>query len=217
MLEPRKQLPPSYRVVLDWLCRQPARVFDFADVADALKMKRGEIEKIIGELRHQRWGAPLALVGPGNIRLRPRHAFLPHDSKFRAGFPPVEAPSNDVPEHSTIIAMKRAEEEAKAEAARAAADERKIREERGAVWADYQARKKAAREKAEAEKPKKGEDPRFRSGFAEQNDPIGVPAAPLAPSAALPKKLELPNALQEIADGQPPAPTYKKKDAKGGK
>jgi len=88
----QSKIRPEYRTVLDWLCRQPARVYDFSEIADALKLKRGFVEKAIESLRHQRSGCILSVVGPFGEPLRSRHAYLPKDAPIRKEYPPLEHP-----------------------------------------------------------------------------------------------------------------------------
>ncbi len=88
----QSKLKPEYRAVLDWICRQPSRVYDFTEIADALKLKRGFVENAIATLKHQRHGSILAVQGPFGDALRSRHAYLPKDAPIRAEYAPLEHP-----------------------------------------------------------------------------------------------------------------------------
>lgn len=206
-----KPLPPQHRIVLDWLCRQPAQVFDFADVADQLKMKRGEIEKVIGDLRHQRFGALLALRGPDGLKLRDRHAYLPHASPARAGYAPVPELPATAAEHPTITAMKKAQVEAKEQAARAEVERKAEIAQRGAIHEAFRKRKLDARAKV-VESRRAELDHRYHTGYAE---PLGpAPVAPPVPSAvAAPVAVAAPAPLL-VEEPLAPTVAYKKKGPK---
>jgi hypothetical protein len=88
----RSKIKPEYRAVLDWICRQPARVYDFSEIAEALKLKRGFVEKALTELKHQRCGCILSVVGPFGEPLRSRHAYLPASAPIRKEYPALEHP-----------------------------------------------------------------------------------------------------------------------------
>jgi hypothetical protein len=194
-----RPLPPQHRIVLDWLCRQPAMVHDFADVADALNMKRGEIEKCIADLKHQTYGAPLKLFGPDGFKLRPRHAYLPHESPARREYPPVPEVPPDVAEHPTIVAMRNAVVEEQTRLRDEAAGRTERIAARGAVAEAYRQRKLDARAKAAAAKLASTDD-RYRTGFAEP--PLGgmapSSAAPLAPSSLPSSTAAAPIALPAV-------------------
>ena len=188
MPEPVKPFPPQHRVVLDWLCRQPASVHDFADVADAVKIKRGEMEQIFADLRHQRWGAPLALRGPDGIKLRPRHAYLPPDSPARKGYPAPPAAPIEHKEHPTITAMRIAVEE---ERVRKETEERvRLAEiaERGEVAAGYRQRKNEARAAAKVAADDAPKPERFVTGYSPpQPEVVKVAPKPAVSSAPAPE------------------------------
>lgn len=198
---PTKPLPPIHLVVLDWLCKQPAKVYDFADVAEALNLKRGEVENVIGDLQHQRFGALLATMTPNGMRLRRRHAYLPAKSPARTGYPPVEDVPAEAFTHPTLLATERAKKEALEAAARAVIEEQKTLFSRAEAHGMYRKRKLDAREKAKAENPPKPLPERFVTGMVTLGPPAPSPTdAPDAPSA-----------LIEPPPESPPA-TYKKKD-----
>jgi|GEM_PF-2941136 len=164
MREPLKPLQPQHQIVLDWLCRQPAKVWDFAEVADATKIKRGDMEGIITDLRHQHHGSILSTTGPDGGKLRPRHAYLPASSKHRSRYPAVAPVPADAVEHPTIVAMRTAERE---ERERIAGEERERRAriaDRGEVHEQYRARKEEAR--ARAALNAKAPPDRFVTGYS---------------------------------------------------
>lgn len=210
-----KDLPADHRIVLDWLCRQPARVFDFVEVSDACKIKRGKVEIVLRDLQHQRFGAVLKLQTPDGLPLRSRHAFLPAGSEARKGYPAVEPFAPSGAEHPTIVAMRRAAEE-RAEAQRLIDEERrKEGEERLRSHATYVRQKDAAREKAAAEKPKRDPTGREFTGYA-VTEPLGPAAAAgnKAPSSAAPVLVPAPAAVvapATVESDAAPAPVYKKK------
>lgn len=216
-----KDLPADHRIVLDWLCRQPARVFDFVEVADATKLKRGKIEIVLRDLQHQRFGAVLKLQTPDGLPLRSRHAFLPAGSEARKGYPACAPFTPSGAEHPTIIAMRKAAEE-RAEAQKLIDEERKKEgEERARSHATYVRQKDAARAKAAAEKPKRDPTGREFTGYATNPEPLGPAAA--AGNAAPPSIAPLlvpttpPPAVAAVpsTDTEPVthalAPVYKKK------
>ena len=88
----KSKLEPEHRTVLDWLCRQPARVFDFSEVADAIGVKRSLVESAIMALRNPRLGGHLSGIGPDALPLRERYAFLPAHAPIRKEFPPLKHP-----------------------------------------------------------------------------------------------------------------------------
>lgn len=207
----KKDLPANHRIVLDWLCRQPARVFDFVEVADACKIKRGKVEVVLRDLQHQRFGAPLKLADPNGLPLRARHAYLPADAPARAGYPPV--PKADVPvvEHPTVIAMRKAAEERAAVAAKQAAEAAAEGAERVRTHAAYKKAKQTAREKAATEKPRRTAEGRDVTGYALPTQPLGPSAA--APSATAPAAIA-PKARKAAPAGDTASPaSYKKATA----
>lgn len=94
------------RLVLQWLCKQPAQVFDFSDVADGVKLKRGIVQQAINELRTGRTGDHLKAIGPDGLRLRARHAYLPATSPERSNYPALEHPTVGVAEHPSVVALR---------------------------------------------------------------------------------------------------------------
>lgn len=109
MARPQRKTSPlsnDARVVLDALCKQPARIFDFTEVAVLAKVKRPVAEAAIRELRHQRYGAHLADVGPDGLRLRSRFAYLPVDAAARAGYGKLEHPDKVQAEHPAVSAQR---------------------------------------------------------------------------------------------------------------
>lgn len=82
----------EHRAVLDWLARRPAQVFDFAEVAREMNIKRGVAEEAIIALKHPRNGAHLIGVGPDGTQLRARHAYLPPHADIRKDYPAMEHP-----------------------------------------------------------------------------------------------------------------------------
>lgn len=176
----KKPLPADHRVLLDWLCRQPARVFDFTEVADGTKMKRGEVEKVLRDLRHQRFGAVLADKGPDGFSLRPRFAYLPAKSKAREGYPAVTDTTVEGVEHPALTAAKNAH---KAEQERLAEEAKKRSEEGrriGAVAANYKKAKADAREKAAANAAPRTKLPREVTGQIYVPEGSGVLGPPLS-------------------------------------
>lgn len=212
-----KDLPADHRIVLDWLCRQPARVFDFVEVADATKIKRGKIEIVLRDLQHQRFGAILKLQTPDGLPLRSRHAFLPAGSEARKGYPTCAPFEPSGAEHPTIVAMRKATEE-RAEAQRLVDEERKKEgEERARSHATYVRQKDAAREKAAAEKPKRDPTGREFTGYA-TTEPLGPAAAAgnKAASSIAPTLAPTLAPAAPVDTENPPvthvlAPVYKKK------
>lgn len=178
----RKPLPPDHRIVLDWLAKQPAKVFDFADIAEALKMKRGKVEDVIVDLKHQRFGAPLALVAPDGTRLRARHAFLPHDSVARTGYAPVEPADDTAAEHPTLVEQRRAREEQARKDEEAREEARLAGLARAEAHHGYRKRKLEAREKAADETPRRGDH--FVTGYSEVAPLGGDTVDPNAPTTA---------------------------------
>ncbi len=177
-----KELPASHRVILDWLCRQPCRVYDFAEIADATKSKRGEVENVLRDLQHQRFGGLLKLTAPDGLRLRARHAFLPHDSPARVGYPACAPPDPTQAEHPTVRQIRiNREEQAKAgsEAAAKAAESGELRKVQHLA---YKKAKHDAREKAAENRPTKAE--RQTTGYALPEVPLGPPGPAPSPVAA---------------------------------
>ena len=130
----KSKLKPEHRMVLDWLCRNPARIVGFDEVAEALNVKRGIVERAFTALKHQRYGSLLPLEGPHGDVLRPRHAWLPPDAPVRALFPKIEHPT----EHSKPARVERAHRPTVVRAAVAA-------DAKSARLATLQAKKEAKR------------------------------------------------------------------------
>lgn len=132
----RTSISLEAKAVLDYLCTQPAKVHDFAEIADAitldggLKIKRGMVQQAISELRTGRTGDHLKDLGPDGMRLRARHAYLPASSPARADFPVIEHPPEALIEHPSVVALRTAvveqaeEKRRDAEILRGANDER---------------------------------------------------------------------------------------------
>jgi hypothetical protein len=216
--EPLKPLPPQHRVILDWLCKRPARVYDFADIAESTQMKRHDVEGVIADLKHQRHGAHLALFGPDGLKLRPRHAYLPAVSTARAGYPAVEAVPLTEAEHPTLVALRASKLAAKLQAEAAEKERWAAATAKGQVHADYLARKVEARAKKVASREKEG---RFRTGYSETLGPpapaaIAAPSSVAAPAPPAPSSLALPSVLAVEDEVTPvePMSTYKKKGSK---
>lgn len=148
-----KVMPPDLRVVLDWLCRQPARVFDFSEVADALKMKRAEVEKAFGRLRHQDFGGHLTSRGPDGNPLRNRFAYLPPDAKCRSGYAVIEHPKAAFAPHPTYATVERNRLEKEAEEAAAQKRHEDDLRERAKILLERKVARKAAQAAAFDEEP----------------------------------------------------------------
>lgn len=88
----RSALSPDAKVVLDYLCRRPAAILDFADIADDMKMPRARVEEAVAQLRHQRHGQVLATYAPWGEALPLRRAYLPATAPLRGEYPPLEHP-----------------------------------------------------------------------------------------------------------------------------
>lgn len=212
---PRRPIPrviysAEHQAVLKWLCEQPAKVHDFADIHDAmtakgLKILRNRIEPILSDLRHERYGAVLATHGPDGMRLRPRHAYLKADSPARKGYPPVDPLPDDATDHPTLVAVKRAAADKAAQDAAAKAAESARLLQRSEAHGAYRKRKLDARAQAEFDKPPRTNKDRYVTGFA---DPPTAPGdAPIHPTTAVD-----PPALEPA-----PMPKYVKADTKGKK
>ncbi len=88
----RSPLKPEHKEVLDWLCRNPSRVYEAEEVAEALKRKPSAVERCFSALKHQRFGAFLPTFGPYGDVLRERKAWLPAEAPVRAMYPKIEHP-----------------------------------------------------------------------------------------------------------------------------
>jgi hypothetical protein len=205
-----KNLPADHRVVLDWLARAPCRVYDFAELADALKMKRGAVEQVLRDLQHQRFGSVLKLRAPDGLPLRSRHAFLPHDSAARVGYPACAPPDMTAKEHPTVRQI-RLNREAAAKAGAEAAEALRIAgATRQQTHVAYTKAKVEAREKARQTRPdtKKG---RNVTGYAMPVEPLGPPVAPSSLLASQPVLERAPPVAESpVAIPTTKKPAYKK-------
>lgn len=89
------------RAVLDWLCRNPAKKYSHGEIAEALNIHKGKAERLIADLKHQRNGAHLAVVGPHGEALRTAVAYLPPDAPIRKEYPPIVHPDPGPPPEKT--------------------------------------------------------------------------------------------------------------------
>lgn len=222
LIHPRKKpaplpLPALHRIVLDWLAKQPARVFDFVEVAEGAGLKRAQTEHVLADLRHQKYGAILSLMAPDGLKLRPRHAYLPAKSHARAGYAPVAEADATAAEHPTVIAHRAALTAHHATQARLAAERAEQQAERGQAIGTYRKRQLDARAKAAAARAELPD--RYVTGMAV---PLGAASnvAPKAPSSKLAAKEPPPAPAGEPETAAPTPPpeevgvTYKKKGTK---
>lgn len=86
----RSPLTADAKVVLDYLCRRPAAILDFADIADDMQLPRARVEEAVSMLRHQRYGPILSSFAPWGEMLPTRRAYLAPDAKIRGDYPTLE-------------------------------------------------------------------------------------------------------------------------------
>ncbi len=197
----KKPLPPTHRVILDHLCKSPARVFDFTEVAEATKAKRGDVEKIIRDLRHQRFGSLLSDVDPTGFKLRPRFAYLPASSPARVGYAAVADTTVTGAEHPALAATKRASEVERVRLEGEAAQRRENGMANAVMTANYKKAKADARASA-------AENAVPRSKIKSVTGMIFVPegAGPIGP----PMPVESPPTPALAADKDANKPKYSK-------
>jgi hypothetical protein len=110
--QPPVVISPPARIILEWLAQRPCRVYDFAEVAAAVNLKRAVVERAIVELRSPRSGGHLKSKTDGGLLLRGRHAYLPRDAQVRARYPDVlHPPEGSASEHPSVLALRSAGEE----------------------------------------------------------------------------------------------------------
>lgn len=138
--------------VLRWLAQQPAAIYDFAVVADAIGQPRAQVEAAIRRLQHETTGCALSRVGPKGEKLRPRHAYLPDPSegrKFALAPPPPPGAAKGIDRikvrASKDIAASAARAKREADAAAAVASAEKAEAEKNvASFLARRAERKAA-------------------------------------------------------------------------
>lgn len=145
-------MKPELDATLRWLVTQPAHVFDFTEVFQGvksmgIKTTRMQIGFAIVALRNPRNGGHLATVGPNGLRLRERYAYLPADAAVRKQHPPVKHPVIPLAEHPSVLAIRQAHEEKRAQEAKEAAVLAKKHEARKAARQSERDKKHEAREK----------------------------------------------------------------------
>lgn len=95
------KLKPRDHLVLDWLCRHPAQIYSFSEVADELKqtakITRADVEAAFAALKHPRNGSPIGGFDPWGNALRTRFAYIPPTSDARKGYPKLEHPTLEQP------------------------------------------------------------------------------------------------------------------------